>query len=84
MAFVMKIVVLFNYLPSSFSALLTTFSVVNPNSLYKTSALPEAPNLSIEITSPSSPTYLCQPKEAPASIASLVLTDDGNIDSLYS
>ncbi len=62
----------------------TTFSTVKPYFSITTSPGALAPNWSIASTSPSKPTYLCQPNDAPISIAKRFVTAFGNTDSLYS
>src|SRR4051794_8782964 len=60
-----------------------TFSGVKPNSLKRSLAGADSPNVVIPSTSPSSVTYLCQPSGEPASTASLFFMDLGNTCSLY-
>ena len=62
------------YLEQTLFTAFTTFSVVNPNFLNRIPAGAEAPKDFIVIVVPSRPTYLPQPKSAPASTATLALT----------
>ena len=47
------------YLPTTFTAVSTTFSTVKPNSLNNIPAGADAPNSSIVMVAPSNHTYLC-------------------------
>lgn len=57
---------------------------MNPKCSNNWLAGPEAPKPFMQITFPSSPTYLYQPKSESASTATLFLTLLGRTDSLYS
>ena len=64
------------YLLSSFSALFVTLSTVYPY-FEQLPCGADSPKWSMEMISPCRPVYLCQPKEAPASTASLFTTSEG-------
>ena len=52
----------FYFLASTFIAVAATFSAVKPNSSKRVLYGAEAPKPCMQITAPSRPTYLCQPK----------------------
>src|SRR5512147_2927300 len=60
-----------------------TVSTVKPNFSAITEAGADAPKRSMLMTRPLSPTYLCQPKATPASIARRLVTFGGSTLSRY-
>ena len=70
--------------PISRLAFATTFSGVNPNFFCSSPSGADAPNVSIPIATPASPTYRAHPSVDPCSTDTRAATDEGSTCSRYS